>query len=48
MAERFYLQWNVVNWVTVVLMAMVGFLLLGAIGAGVKASRRGGVVDADD
>ena len=31
MAERFYLQWNLVNWITVVLMAMVGMILVGAI-----------------
>lgn len=47
MAERFYLQWNIVNWITVVVMAIAGFLLIGALGAGVKAARSGGT-DAND
>jgi hypothetical protein len=28
---KFYLQWNIVNWITVLLMAAVGFVLVGAI-----------------
>lgn len=31
MESRVYLQWTVTNWVTVFLMATVGFLLLGAV-----------------
>jgi hypothetical protein len=29
MAEQVYLDWNAANWVTVVLMGLVGFALLG-------------------
>lgn len=35
-APRAYLQWNAVNWVTIVLMAAVGFLIVGMIGSGVR------------
>lgn len=31
MEERIYLQWTVVNWITVFLMATIGFLLVGLI-----------------
>lgn len=34
--ERTYLQWNVVNWITVVLMATFGAVLIGAIVAASK------------
>lgn len=34
--DKFYLQWNVVNWITVVLMASVGVLVIGTIAAGLK------------
>jgi hypothetical protein len=44
MAERFYLQWNLVNWVTVVLMATVGVLIVGAIASGLR--QYGGSSDA--
>jgi len=37
MMDRFYLQWNVPNWITVVLMAAVGMLLVGAIASGIRA-----------
>lgn len=29
--ERVYIQWTIVNWITVFLMAVLGFMLLGAI-----------------
>ena len=29
--ERIYIQWTVVNWITVFLMAALGFLLIGMI-----------------
>lgn len=29
MAEAVYLDWNAANWVTIVLMGLVGFALLG-------------------
>ncbi|MDE2020894.1 MAG: hypothetical protein KGJ13_11210 [Patescibacteria group bacterium] len=34
--ERFYLQWNIVNWITVVLMAAVGMMIVGAIASGLR------------
>jgi hypothetical protein len=34
--DRFYLQWNIVNWITVILMASVGMLLIGAISSGIR------------
>jgi hypothetical protein len=40
--DKFYLQWNLVNWVTVVLMASIGVLLIGAITNGVKQYAGGG------
>jgi len=30
--EKTILTWNVTNWITVVLMAVLGFMLLGAAG----------------
>jgi len=43
--ERVYLQWNLVNWITVVLMAVIGFMAVGFIAAGIK-SYTGGTADA--
>lgn len=34
--EKTYLQWNLVNWITVVLMATLGVMLVGFVAAGVK------------
>jgi hypothetical protein len=42
MAERFYLQWNLVNWITVCLMAIVGVLIVGAIASGIRQYGKGG------
>jgi len=39
MADKAYLQWNIVNWVTVVLMATVAMLIVGAIGSSVRVWR---------
>ncbi len=33
---KFYLQWNAVNWITVVLMASLGMILVGAIASGLR------------
>ena len=47
--EPVYLQWNMVNWITVVLMATVGMLVVGAIGSGVRAYRKSaGAIDGND
>lgn len=35
MAERVTLQWNVTNWITVVLMVAIGTAVLGTLFAGV-------------
>jgi hypothetical protein len=35
--DRTYLQWNIVNWITVVLMVAVGMFLVGAITSGIRA-----------
>jgi len=42
MAERVTLQWNVTNWITVVLMAAIGTAILGCVvaGTGVYVDRR--------
>lgn len=37
--ERVYLQWNLVNWITVVLMATLGAMLVGLIAASIKQYR---------
>jgi len=37
--DRTYIQWNVVNWITVVLMASIGVLAIGFITAGLRAYR---------
>ena len=37
--ERTYLQWNIVNWITVVLMATLGVALMGIVVAGVQTYR---------
>ena len=34
--DRAYLQWNIVNWVTVVLMAAVGIMFIGLLGSALK------------
>lgn len=34
--DRTYLEWNIVNWLTVVLMAAVGVMVIGTIGAAIK------------
>lgn len=41
MAERFYLQWNLPNWITVVLMATVGMILVGAISSALRQYGKG-------
>lgn len=47
--ERTYLQWNVENWLTVVLMASLGILGVAFISSGVrKILKRGGVSGGDD
>lgn len=33
---KFYLQWNIVNWITVVSMVAVGMLIVGAVASGLR------------
>ena len=47
MEQKFYLQWNLVNWITVVLMAVVGMMVVGALASGVRQYRRLGTDDGD-
>jgi len=35
--EKTFISWNVVNWITIVLMASLGMLAVGAVIAGVNA-----------
>lgn len=39
--DRVYIQWNFVNWVTIVLMASLGAVLLGAVVAGLQSYQEG-------
>lgn len=34
--DQNYLTWNAVNWITVVLMASIGMLLIGAVASGLR------------
>jgi hypothetical protein len=34
--ERVYLQWNIVNWITVVLMASLGLVLVQFVTSGIR------------
>ena len=36
MGDRVYLQWTVVNWITVLLMVSLGYLLIGLISKGLQ------------
>jgi len=37
--EKVYLQWNLVNWITVVLMVSLGTVLIGVVASGIKTMR---------
>lgn len=39
--EKTYLQWNLVNWITVVLMAAFGTILIGVVLSGMRQYQRG-------
>lgn len=36
--ERAYLEWNIPNWITVILMVSVGTLALGFVSSAVKSA----------
>ena len=40
--DRVYLHWNIINWITVVLMAGIGMFAVGFVGSAVKHYREGG------
>jgi hypothetical protein len=42
MADRVYIQWSIVNWITIVLMAALGAVLIGVVAAGIKTYNGGG------
>lgn len=44
--EKTYLSWNIVNWITVVLMSTIGVAAAGAIIATVRKRNGGGGSDA--
>lgn len=37
--EKVYLQWNLVNWITVVLMVSLGAVLIGVVASGLSTLR---------
>ena len=39
--EKVYLQWNLQNWITVVLMAAIGMTLVGLVISGVRQYKEG-------
>jgi len=41
-ADKVLIEWNAVNWITIVLMASFGAVLLGVIMAGLKTYQGGG------
>ena len=45
--QTFYLQWNLVNWITVVLMALVGMMLVGSFASMLRQYKKIGVTDDD-
>lgn len=38
--ERAYLQWNIPNWITVVLMASIGAIAVGTVASGLRRYRQ--------
>lgn len=42
MAERVILQWNMSNWITVLLMAALGTVFIGIVLSGLRAYTDGG------
>lgn len=44
---KFYLQWTAVNWITVLLMVTVGWLVIGAAASGIRQVRARGAASDD-
>jgi len=38
--ERVYLEWNIVNWITVVLMASIGLALVGLVSSSLQGTTK--------
>jgi len=45
--EKTIIQWNVYNWITIVLMASVGFAVIGMIGSLYRQYTNGGTSQGD-
>jgi hypothetical protein len=45
---KFYLQWNIVNWITVVLMVATGMLIVGMLASGMRQFAGKSAASADD
>jgi hypothetical protein len=39
MAESVYIKWNAVNWITIVLMASLGAVIIGVVVGGISTYR---------
>lgn len=39
MAEKTIITWNATNWITVIIMAVVGFFIIGLVAGGVRRMR---------
>lgn len=39
--EKTYIQWNIVNWITIVLMAAIGMMLVGAVSSAIRTYKAG-------
>lgn len=37
--DKFYIQWNLVNWITIVLMAALGMMVFGAVTSAIRQYR---------
>lgn len=37
--ERVYIEWNIVNWITVVLMAAIGLAVVGFVSSAIQGAR---------
>lgn len=40
--DRVYLHWNIINWITVFLMAYLGMMAVAFVGSAIRARNGGG------
>jgi hypothetical protein len=38
--ERVYIEWNIVNWITIVLMAAIGLALVGLVSSSIQGANK--------